>query len=402
MANKTQGNKQLTRRQVARREKEHRAQQLITWIAAGLGIAILGILIYGVVTEVFIKARRPVATVGETAITTQAFKTRQEYERWMTQLQIYQYENYLSQLAAQQAAEPSPETTSADEATEVDLGMDTLIQQLQMQLSSLEQQLSTDMATVYGSQVLESMIEEELVRQEAEVRGLTVTDEEMEEQIGVMLGYTPQDTTPITETSAVTGTVTPTAEPEDFDDLYNQFKTNVLQAVRYSEKDFRNMLRASLLQDKLRTAMGEDVELEQDQVEVVIFSSDTEADAQGVYTRLTEKEEDPEALVEEFGTDEDETTLGYTLPWLPTGYLGPQVGEEIEQAAFNTPAGQASQPILASDGQYYVIYVKGHEVRELSEDLAAQAGDLAFEGWLSRAKEERVEYHDWENAVIAE
>ena len=109
-----------------------------------------------------------------------------------------------------------------------------------------------------------------------------------------------------------------------------------------------------------------------------------------------------DTLVEEFGADEDDTTLGYSLPWLPVGYLGAQLGLDVERAAFNTPVGRASEPILGEDGNYYVIYVKGHEVRELSQDLLAQAENQAYEGWLAQAKDERAEYLDWEDAVISD
>lgn len=168
MAKYRRTEKQLTRRQVARREKEYRAQRLITFIAAGLGVLIVGILIYGIVTELFIKAQRPVAKAGDTVITTQDYRARQSYERWMTQLQVYQYQSYLAQLGGQQTPVIAPEEGEEDP----NAGMDSLIQQLQLQLASLERQLSPDLASVFGGQVLDRMIEEALVQQEAAERGL--------------------------------------------------------------------------------------------------------------------------------------------------------------------------------------------------------------------------------------
>ncbi|MGC9523350.1 MAG: peptidylprolyl isomerase [Anaerolineae bacterium] len=390
--------KRLTRRQLARHEREHRAQRLMTWIAIGVGVVITAILIYGVVTEVFIKARRPVARVGEETITTRQFKARQSYERWMTELEIYQYQTYLSQLSAQQQAAtttPEEEDQGSDDYT------DALIQQLQLQLSSLEQQLSADMAPVYAGQVLDAMIEEIILRQEASKRDLNVSDEEIDQAIQLMLGYDPEATSALTETETLTDTVAAPPQ-EDFESYYEQFQTNVLEVARYPEEDFRETVRANIIRERIQTELAKEIPQVQDQVETTIFTVGTEEAAEALRARIEEEGVDPETIVEEFSDDEDEMTSGYALGWLPMGYLGPQMGIEVEQAAFNTPVGQASQPVVGQDGQYYVVYVSGHEERELGEQLLAQAEQEAYEGWLAKIKDERVEYYDWESAVVTE
>ena len=396
MAKQKRSEKQLTRRQVARREKEYRAQRLITMIAGSLGVVILGILIYGVVTEVFIKARRPVAKVGDTVITTQDYRARQSYERWMTEMQIFQYQSYLSQLAAQQTAGLLPDSDDP----EADPGLASLIQQLQLQLGSLERQLSPDLAPVFGGQVLDRMIEETLVREEAAERGLTISDERMEEEIQLLLGYDPNPTNPLTDTDTLTDPVAPLAPVEDFNDIYRQFRTNVLQPSRFAEQDFRDMVRASILRQQLRNEMAEGIPLEQEQVEIVLFSLETEEAAEAARIRLVEDNEDPEELGEEFLMDEDPSTAAYSLPWLPAGYLSSQVGIDVEKAAFNTSVGRASTVVRGQDGRYYVVYVSGREVRELSQDFIAQAGDEAYEHWLESAKAEHAEYLDWQAALV--
>jgi len=190
MAKQRPTDKRPTRKQLARREREERAQRWLLISAITIGAVVLVILGYGLVTELIIKAQRPVARVGEVAITTKDFKARQTYERWLTELQIYQYQSYIQQLTAAQAAAPTPEAGESSEAP-VDDGTNALIQQLQIQLSSMQSQLSADMASSYAENVLNSMVEEELVRQEAAARGLTVTDAEVEERIGLIIGYNP-------------------------------------------------------------------------------------------------------------------------------------------------------------------------------------------------------------------
>lgn len=395
MAKQKSKGKQLTRRQVARREREQRAQNLMMGIAIGVGAVILILLVYGLVTEVFIKARKPVARVGDVEITANEFKARQKYERWMTELEIYQYQSYLDQINAQPASEGEDQDT----------GMDSLVQQLEVTLANLERQLSPDFSSIYSGQVLDSMIEEELVRQEAESRGLTVSEDEIQEGIGLLLGFDPNAASTLTDTATITPTAnaTPTPLPEaQLEDLYQQFKTNVLQVTRYPEKDFRAMVRANLLREKIKAELAENVEPVQDQVETIFFALETEEDAEALRARINEAGEDPNDLLEELNSDESDQTSAFNLPWLPVGYIGGQFSPDIERVAFNTPVERASEPVTGLDERVYVIYVSGHEERELSPELLNQAENQAYEGWLSEAQQERSEYLDWEEAVIVD
>lgn len=393
--------KQLTRRQLARREREARAQRLITWIAIGVGSLVIAILAYGLITEVIIAAREPVARVGETVIRANAFKARQDYERWMTQLQIYQYQTYLDQINQQEALEgagtPTPE---AEESVETppspSISDDPLVQQIQFTISNLERQLSPELANSFARDVLDSLVEEELIRQEAESRNLSATEDEIQLRIEREVGY---DREAITETQTLTDTAVAGGQPQ-FEDLYEQFETNVLEVTRYPEEDFRAMIRANVLREKLKAELAEDIDTTADQVETTVFIANTEDQAETLRTRLNETGEDPEILLDELSGDENEETTGYELPWLPEGYIGNQLGDEVEQAAFSTSVGTASPPVLGPDDRYYVVYVSGHEVRELSTDLLAQAQEEAYQAWLTQEKEAKVEYLNWEEAII--
>ncbi len=398
MTKRKRSDRRLTRRQHARREREHRTQQLMTWIAIAVGAVIVLILAYGSISEI-LKARSPAATIGETAIMAKDFKARQSYERWMTELEIYQYQNYITQLSSQQIAVTNTEEDAETEAeVTVDDGTDALIQQLQYTLSSLEQQLSLDFTNLYAGQVLDAMIEEELIRQEAAKRDLAVTEDEIQEGIELTVGYDRA----AAATSTLTDTEAAAFDQQGFDELYEQFDTNVLKIARFSEEDFRAMITAQLLAQKLIEELNRDIELVRDQVELTVFTVDTEEEGLILKSRMNDDGEDPAVLVEELAQDESPTSAGYDLPWLPQGYLDLQFGIECEKAAFNTPVGKASQPILGTGEQYFVIYVKGHEERELGEDLLAQAEQQAYEGWLTTSKGELVKYLDWEAAIVTE
>jgi len=394
--------KRLTRRQLARREKEARAQRLITWIAIGIGVLVVAILAYGLITEVIIAAREPVARVGETTLRANEFKARQSYERWMTQLQIYQYQTYLDQINqsdALGAGTPTPEAAEgAETPPEPSISDDPLAQQIQFTISNLERQLSSDLAESFARDVLDSMVEETLVRQAAEARGLNVTEDEIQLRIEQEVGY---NRDAITETQTLTDTAIAGGQPQ-FDELYKQFKTNVLQVTRYPEEEFRAMIRAEVLREKLKAELAEGIETDADQVEATVFIANEEDQADAIRARINEAGEDPEVLVDELSGDDNENTTGYELPWLPEGYIGAQLGSEIEQAAFNTSVGTASEPVLGTDDRYYVVYVSGHEVRELSTELLQQEQEEAYQSWLAEQKEEKVEYLNWEEAVVTE
>ncbi len=398
MTKRKRSDRRLTRRQHARREREHRTQQLMTWIAIAVGAVIVLILAYGSISEI-LKARSPAATIGETAIMAKDFKARQSYERWMTELEIYQYQNYITQLSSQQIAVTNTEEDAETEAeVTVDDGTDALIQQLQYTLSSLEQQLSLDFTNLYAGQVLDARIEEELIRQEAAKRDLAVTEDEIQEGIELTVGYDRA----AAATSTLTDTEVASFDQQGFDELYEQFDTNVLKIARFSEEDFRAMITAQLLAQKLIEELNRDIELVRDQVELTVFTVDTEEEGLILKSRMNDDGEDPAVLVEELAQDESTTSAGYDLPWLSQGYLDVQFGIELEKAAFNTPLGKASQPVLGTGEQYFVIYVKGHEERELGEDLLAQAEQQAYEGWLTTSKGELVKYLDWEAAIVTE
>ena len=249
MAKTKNKNAQLTRRQITRRKKDIKQQRILILIAAVVGVIIVAIIAYGVITETA-KSRSPVARVGEVKISTTDFKKRQYYERWMARLQVYSYQELLNQVQEDQ-------TTSEDDVENpVDDANSAYIQQLQLSISNLESQLSEDLSSLFASQILDTMIEEELIRQEADTRGLTVDEEDVDLTIEEFLGFG-------ASSQIVTDTVA-TPDPQEIDDMFSQFKSNVLDPSRLSEEDFRTMIKAGLLREQLKAILSENVAVEED------------------------------------------------------------------------------------------------------------------------------------------
>ena len=375
--------KTLNRRQVARRDREARAQRIIIWITAGILGAVLIILGYGLVTELLIKARKPVASVGEISITTRAYQNRLRYERLMLKSQLLQYQSYINQFDA-----GAEETQS-------------FLQQLQLTAANLEKQLSPDFASMLGKQILDQMLEEELVRQETRERGIVIPSSEVDLQIETMMGYDREAAKEASATDPLTDTAAPMTEAE-YKDFYENFEANILQPSKFSEAKFREMVEANLLREKLQTVLSEDVNTIADQVEITIFVIDSEEAGQALHDRIDENSDDVEAIVEELNMDANEQSSGYTLPWLPVGYLSNQLNTEIEKAAFNTPVGHATAPLLGPGDLYYVLYVNGHEEREMDENLITNTYQQKYQEWLAAQIEARSTLFDWEAAVITD
>ncbi len=371
MAKQQSTPKTMTRRQVARRVKEERLNRILTWSAIGVVAAVLLIIGYGLITELVIKARRPVARVDGVAITTQQFQQRLYYERLLMRRQLDMNQYYLTQI------------DSTDET------MQSYAQYLQSTVSSLDSQLSANMASVLGKQVLDTMLEEALVRTEAQARNLSVSQDEVTLTVEEMLGYDRTAAETVTDTTTITS----------FEELYEDLKKNILEPSQLSEQDFRTMIETSLLREQLVTMFGTDVPQTSDQVDPIIFAVDSDETGMALRQRI-ENGEDPTGLIVELNNDESEQTAGYALGWVPAGYLGGQLGTEIEQVVFNTPVGKAAEPTLGSDGFYYVIYINGHEERPVDETTLQQMREDQYNAWLEPQKQTRWEYLDWQKAVL--
>ena len=202
-----------------------------------------------------------------------------------------------------------------------------------------------------------------------------------------------------TSSQTVTDTVA-TPDPQEIDDIFRQFETNVLEPSRFSEEDFRTMIKAGLLREQLKAILSENVALEEDQVQITLIAHTSKDEANLLATRINDGDEEVETITAELNEDEDANSYAYSAPWLPIGYLGSQISVDLERVAFNTPVGRASQPILGPDGLFFVIYVQGHEERPLSEDVLYQTQQQEYNDWLLNQTEESTEYLDWQDAVL--
>lgn len=170
-----------TRKHMARLEREQRQTRWILFSFIGILVIVVGLVVYGYLDITYLQARRPVARIGNVSITIAEWQSRVRLQRstLINQMQLYaQYSQFL--------------------------GMD---------FSSQEQQISSQLnsPTTLGQSVVDAMIDEELVRQEAAKRGITASSDEIDKAIQASFRYYPSGTpTPsITPTSVITPTLGP-------------------------------------------------------------------------------------------------------------------------------------------------------------------------------------------------
>ncbi len=172
MPNESEKKAAIHKKHVARLARERQQSRMILYAFIGIISVVVLLLLYGYLDVNYFQAKRPVAKVGDVEILSQDFESRVRLQRQQL------LASYNTNMQYQQI-----------------FGIDTSqqIQQIEFYLNTPE---------FLGRQVLDQMINEELIRQEAAKRGITVTEAELDEALQSQFGFFPNGT--------YTPTVTPT------------------------------------------------------------------------------------------------------------------------------------------------------------------------------------------------
>jgi len=318
------------------------------------------------------------------------------------------------------------------------------------------QQIVSNLASpeVIGQQALDQMIDDILIKEEAEKRGITVSAEEVEKSIQGNFGFYPNGTptptvTPTevtlptlssqqltlypstsTPTEAPTSTVTatamldlsatpaasstpaidtPTPVPQpptatatpfteagfkkDYDDTIKNFKTENI-----SEKTIRSVYEGQLLRQKLSDEITKDTPRTEEQVWARHILVETEAEANTVY-ELLKKGEDFATVAKEHSKDTGSGANGGDLDWFGKGAMV----AEFETAAFSQKVGEIGKPVKSQFG-YHIIQVLGHEDRPLTAAQYEQKKTTEFTTWVTdtRAQADVKTFDIWKERVPTE
>lgn len=416
----------IHKKHVARQQREQQQTRLILYTFFGILAVVVALLIYGWLDINFFQINRPVAKVGETEITARNFEARVRLQRQNLLTQYAQYQQYAQFF-----------------------GMDfsSQLQQIEFQLSAPE---------TVGQIVLDQMINEEIVRQEAEKRGITVSEEELDEAIRAgydfypngsptptitptqivfednspeifeLVTATPQftatpessetESSPSTEeadeptaTATIAPSATPTAGPtatalptstpytqEGYEQLLADTDEN-LEKFGFDQGYYREFYEYQLLLTKLKEEITADVATTDTQVWARHILVEDEETAKGVIQSLQEGKDFAE-LARALSTDTGSGAQGGDLGWFGKGAMV----AEFEAAAFalEKSGDITTEPVQSSFG-FHIIQLIDKQERPLTAEQLQSAKDAAFDEWLTTIREEySVETFDfWRQRV---
>ncbi len=389
-------------------EREHEIQR---WVIIGTIVAVVVVvLLLGVtiVSDQIITPNQVVATVDGQNITVSQFQRRVRLERYLrnqqlTQIvQTYTQFGYTEQQLVQQLQQTEPYATWIREI-----------------------QVSDQM----GLKIIDTMVEEQLIRIAAKEKGITVSQDEINEQINKYFGYTPPPVAGAEATAEATATVTPTPTitPTPFvsptpspvptttptpaqtatatstplatlpptatltnDEQAKNFQNNkdsVFRDIRkqtgMSDADITSYFELQALRLKLQDAVATDITTKGTFVDSRHILVATEEEANDVISALNAGGSFSD-LAKAVSTDTGSGANGGELGWSPvTNYV-----KEFQDAVKTGEIGAILGPIKSQFG-YHVIQVRAREERELTQDQIDNAKSSAFTNWLKDYKESK-------------
>lgn len=401
---------------LTRKQRRHlrRDQVQTRWVLAITGAIILvvaGVIGYGYLNTYFLRVKQPAAVVYEKTITIGQVQEEVRFQR----LQLVASYNRLI----------------ASAGTVLDM---TESAALSAQAEVIAASLSDK--TTLGDSALQFLIDAEIARHEAEARGITVSDEEVQAAVDDILDYipaatltampspsttltftptsthtltptitvggptltpsatmtetptptatpTPGGTVTLTPTITITPTVTkiPTATPfteQAFNKYYSLYIADILHQTGMDEKEYRERVRSELFIQKVRDAIMTGVENTEEQVhlaQIVVGDHQTAVDT---LARLL-RGETWNALVSEVSTDAAGKTNGGDIGWVPMS----NPPTDLEKTAFALKAGEVSPVLQTGASTWVILKVLERGPQSMAAGKYAAAQQAAYQAWLT-------------------
>ncbi|MBK9927310.1 MAG: peptidylprolyl isomerase [Anaerolineales bacterium] len=401
MTNQTSKPKVLTKKHVARLERDRRQVQIIRTVAIAMFVLIALLIGYGILDVTYLQKQKPVAVVNGEKITVAEFQERVQMQR------VNLFNTYQRYIFFQN-----------------NFGVDYSQQIQQLQSSS-------QFPEIIGQQIVDQLVDEALIRQEAEKLGITVSDDEVETFIqeqtysfypngtpsptatptafeyptpgSVQLTLFPHTATPTeaptstpepTSTPVLNPTATftaapptptfvpesvPTATPFTLDGYKAEYQKTLDQYKAYgiTEATFRSVYKNLILRNKMQEKITVDVPTTAEQVHARHILVADEATAQQVLDQLKAGGDFTE-LAKQYSTDTGSAVNGGDLGWFTRGMMV----AEFETASYTQKVGEIGQPVKSQFG-YHIIQVLDRQDLPLTADQLQRNRDTAFTDWLS-------------------
>jgi peptidyl-prolyl cis-trans isomerase D len=432
---KSQEPKVLTRKHLVRAEKELRQQRILIFSLIGFVVVIFGLITYGLLDQYVFSPTKPVANVDGQNITVKEFKTFGTLTR-VSEINTYQQLTQYYNLYQQFGLTPDASITN--------------------QMSQIQYEFSS--TSTFGQNVLTTMINNVILKNEAVKLGLSVTADEVEKTIQESYGFytngtptpantptayafptnnatqnflliTPTPTLDLTATStqaplatetlqalatllptiaftptsgptstpANTPTPQPTATPYTLQGFQNDLKTYVgtLSAYGITEANLRDYVTTQLLDQKVFKEITKDVPMHGEQIWIRHILVTTELDAQTVVARIANGE-NWISVANEVSQDTNTKANGGDLGWFPKGIQT----TEIDNVAFTMNVGDI-KVVQDNNGWHVLQMIAKESDRPFSTTIQSQLQSIAYSNWFTpiKAAAKINTYNIWQTNV---
>ncbi len=238
-------------------------------------------------------------------------------------------------------------------------------------------------------EVLTSLVDEELLTQGAPSVGVTVTRDDIDQEIRST--FYPR-TTP--------------GEEQDTDALEREFQerySSFLTVSQLSDETYRQIARSNILRTRIRGIVGQEVPSLEESVYVHWIRVSDEAVASEVVGRL-EAGEDFVALAHEYNQDTVWANHDGEVGWVPRGAFF-----ELEETLFSIEHGVVSHPLRSRAGVHMLKVTDGPDIVEVNDNMREVLKTRALENWLEEQRESNnvevsfdSEDYDWVISKIVE
>jgi peptidyl-prolyl cis-trans isomerase D len=401
----------INKRHIARAEVVRRQSLAIQAVAVAIIVIVVGLLVYGYLSTTVFLPQRTVASVNGDRITLREFQGRVRLQRNQLIDNFGQYYQFAQMFGAD------------DPFNDPNFG--GILQQIFMQMQQPQQ---------IGQEVLDVLIDERLIRQEAKKMGIepdaAEIDRYVQEQFGYFADGTPTPTPtqppfvapPLNPTQLAIITVTPeptlgvieepvdepTATPDEegaeptplpsatpftldaFQANYDESISGLTEITGLTDEDYRYFFESLYLRDKMLEVIAADVQSVEEQIWVQHILVDSEELANEILVRFGQGESWSE-LAAMYSIDASNAQNDGDLGW-----IGPDVAfvPEFKQAAFALGQAEISAPVQSEFG-WHIIRVLGRELRPVEEQRFQQMRQEAFSLWLAGIRaESNVETYD--------
>ena len=252
------------------------------------------------------------------------------------------------------------------------------------------QRMSEDLGVDFeiGNSVFEALktiLEGELAYQIAPRYGISVSNERLDKQIEILMGY-------IENAEGVEGSQ---EHKKNIEESYRQF----LNKTSLSDNEYREYVKRTIFREELRTIVSRDVSRIQPHVNVyeIVFTSPDLSLVNAIEKKIT-LGNNIEEIALEFSEDKEVLRTKGNLGWLPKG-----INQELDRIFFGLnedgsktlPIGQLSkQPYYKNEEQLYAFYYLSDylEAREVTDKNFDLLTNVQFDQFINSFTDE---YNLW-------